>query len=357
MSKLMIKFITIVFINFLIFFVLIILFELTCGYWFDKYNFGPYMREFRLKSNPYTVEFDGARYDYIYLRNYHGFRGEEIEPSQIQAIIIGGSTTDERYKPAEFTITGLLNAKLKKENNDIKIINAGIEGQSTIGHRYNFTKWFTKLKDFSPKYIIFYIGINDVDVQLKEYDENNIDNSDGKIVDSNKQYVFRDNMKSSSIIYDLLRKIKHKYYVNEDKRIIYDLDYFKKNKIKKNFKFLNYEEVFNYYDTDDILNKHNERITYYLNNIDSLYTYSKKIGAKPIFINQLAFEGNYNEVLFALNYSLIKHCSLKKYNCIDLAKNLEGKENYWWDTMHTTPAGSKAIVQLIYPELIKYLKD
>ena len=56
MSKLMIKFITIVFINFLIFFVLIILFELTCGYWFDKYNFGPYMREFRLKSNPYTVE-------------------------------------------------------------------------------------------------------------------------------------------------------------------------------------------------------------------------------------------------------------------------------------------------------------
>ena len=115
--------------------------------------------------------------------------------------------------------------------------------------------------------------------------------------------------------------------------------------------------MFNYYDTDDILNKHNERITYYLNNIDSLYTYSKKIGAKPIFINQLAFEGNYNEVLFALNYSLIKHCSLKNYNCIDLAKNLEGKENYWWDTMHTTPAGSKAIVQLIYPELIKYLKD
>tara|TARA_E500000331_G_C17222208_1_gene698645 strand:- start:620 stop:1711 length:1092 start_codon:yes stop_codon:yes gene_type:complete len=363
----MTKFIKTVSINFLIFFVLVVLFELTCGYWFDKYNFGPYMREYRLKSNPYTVEFDGTSYDYIYLRNYHGFRGEEIEPSQIQAIIIGGSTTDERYKPEKFTITEFLNTKLKKDNIDLKIINAGIEGQSTIGHKYNFTKWFTKLKDFSPKYIIFYIGINDTDVQLAPRvnivgfpnieDENHVNNADGKIVDSIKRYIIRDSIKSSSITYDLLRKIKHKYYVNEDKRILYDFDYSKKNKIKKDFKFLNYEEVLNYYNPDNILNKHKRRIGYYLNNVDSLHAHSKKIGAKPIFINQLTSDGNYNEVLFALNYSLIKHCSLKKYNCIDLAKNLKGKENYWYDTMHTTPLGSKTIAKLIYPELIKYLKN
>jgi len=353
----MIKFIKIIFLNLFIFFGLVLLSELIFGHWFDKYNFGPYMREFRLKSNPYTIEFEGIKYDYIYLRNYHGFRGEEIEPSKIEAIIIGGSTTDERYKPAELTITGLLNTKLKDQNIDLKIINAGIEGQSTIGHMYNFTKWFTKLKNFSPKYIIFYIGINDTTVQLKKYDENNIDNADGKIVDSNKQYVFRDTMKSSSIIYDLLRKIKHKYYVNEDKRIIYDFDYFKKNKIKKEFKFLNYEEALNYYNIDTVLNKHKSRIAYYLNNIDYLYSYSKEIGAKPIFINQLAFEGNFNETLFALNFSLIKHCDLKKYNCIDLAKSLKGEKNYWWDTMHTTPKGSQVIAGLIYPELVKYVED
>ena len=353
----MINFIKIGFLNLFIFFVLVLLSELTFGYWFDKYNFGPYMREFRLKSNPYTIEFEGNKYNYIYLRNYHGFRGEEIKPSEIQAIIIGGSTTDERYKPAELTITGLLNTKLKEQNIDLKIINAGIEGQSTIGHRYNFTKWFTKLKDFSPKYIIFYVGINDTDVKLREYDENNIDNADGKIVDSNKKYVFRDTIKSSSIIYDLLRKIKHKYYVNEDKRVIYDFDYFKKNKIKKKFNFLNYDEALNYYNIDNVLNKHKNRISYYLNNIDSLHLYSKEIGAKPIFINQLAFEGNFNEVLFALNFSLIKHCNLKQYSCIDLARSLKGKQNYWWDTIHTTPRGSKVISDLIYPELVKYIKD
>ena len=31
---------------------------------------------------------------------------------------------------------------------DFKITNAGIEGQSTVGHIYNFRHWFPKLKDF-----------------------------------------------------------------------------------------------------------------------------------------------------------------------------------------------------------------
>ena len=41
--------------------------------------------------------------------NYYGFRGEDIDPSLIQAVIIGGSSIDERYKPEDFTITGNLN--------------------------------------------------------------------------------------------------------------------------------------------------------------------------------------------------------------------------------------------------------
>ena len=60
--------------------------------------------------------------------------------------MIGGSTADERYKPYEYTITGLLNQRLEKDINK-KIINAGIEGQSTRGHIYNFEKWFPKLHE------------------------------------------------------------------------------------------------------------------------------------------------------------------------------------------------------------------
>ena len=58
--------------------------------------------------------------------------------------MIGGSTADERYKPEELTIFGLLNQKFLDNSFDLKIINAGIEGQSTLGHIYNFENWFPK---------------------------------------------------------------------------------------------------------------------------------------------------------------------------------------------------------------------
>ena len=41
--------------------------------------------------------------------------------------------------------------------------------------------------------------------------------------------------------------------------------------------------------------------------------------------------------------------------CIDLAKSLKGEKEYWWDGIHTTPKGSKAIVEIIYPKLIEFL--
>ena len=46
----------------------------------------------------------------------------------------------------------------------------------------------------------------------------------------------------------------------------------------------------------------------------------------------------------------------KKYNCIDLAKTLIGKKEYWWDGVHTTPTGSQEIVKIIYPKLLEFLK-
>ena len=147
--------IKILFINSFIFLICLLIVEIIFGYWFSEFNLGPYMREHRLKKNPLVLVYNNETYNYIYKRNYHGFRGEEIDPSKIEAVILGGSTTDERSKPSEFTITENLNILLKKKGYDFKIINAGIAGQSTYGHIYNFQHWFPKLKDFSPKLYIF----------------------------------------------------------------------------------------------------------------------------------------------------------------------------------------------------------
>jgi len=352
----MIKYFKIIIVNFLSFITLALIVEISFGYWFDKDNLGPYMRENRMKKNLYTLKMNNEEYKYIYKRNYHGFRGEEISPEKIEAVIIGGSTTDERYKPEEFTITGYLNKNLKENGINIKIINAGIEGQSTRGHISNFQDWFPRLKDFAPKYILFYVGINDTGSSYKDIGYKNA--TDGFVLNPNKDESFRDNIKSRSIFYDLLRKTKHKYYLgNENKRVTYDFKVSSKERADSKIKeFYSFKEKLEIYKIEEVLKKNQERIIYYLNNIDKLVAYSYDVGAIPIFINQEAQQGWYSESLFALNISLIRHCKKKGYNCIDLAKNLNGKVSYWWDGMHTTAIGSKKIADLITPKILYLMK-
>tara|TARA_Y100000816_G_C26028074_1_gene538040 strand:+ start:82 stop:1137 length:1056 start_codon:yes stop_codon:yes gene_type:complete len=351
----MIKYFKIYFYNLLFFLLALITIELFFGYWFDKDNFGPYLREHRMKKVEYSLQYDGQIFDHTYKRNYHGFRGEEINPKNINAIIIGGSTTDERYKPEEQTITEYLNKKIKQKRINLKIINAGIEGQTTLGHIFNFEVWFPKLKEFQPNYIIFYIGINDFLTPVENL--GNLKTRDGHIVNPSFKEKIMDNLKSRSIFYDLLRKTKHKYYSSDKPRVVYDFDHSRTKLFwGKKFKFLSYSEALKLYDIDELIFKNKEKIDYYLKNVDILYEESKKLGAKPIFINQLDSEGHYKKELFSLNYALIDHCKKKKYNCIDLAKKLIGKKEYWWDGMHTTAKGSSVIADLIFPELYEFIR-
>ena len=309
------------------------------------------MREQRMKKNSITVKFNDKDYNFIYKRNYYGFRGEEKKLEDIKIVLIGGSTADERYKPYEYTITGLLNKKLKREINK-EIINAGIEGQSTRGHIYNFEKWFPKLKGFDPNYFIFYIGMND---HLKDPNDDK-KNIVGHVSNPTFSELLKDNIKSRSIFYDYIRKIKHKYYLNEKKTVSYDFDFGIKNYTQKGFDFLDYDKAIKIYDIPKLKEDNKDKIEFYLSNIDKLVGHVKKYNAKPIFINQLAHNGNHNKTLFILNYSLIEHCEKRKYYCIDLAKYLIGKKEYWWDGVHTTPSGSQEIVKIIYPKLLKFLK-
>ena len=341
----------ILFFNFFVFFFSIILIELFFGYWFDEDNLGPYMREYRMKKVQYSIKYKNNLYDYTYKRNYYGFRGDEINLEEIKAVLIGGSTADERYKPENLTITGFLNDKLKKDKIDIKIINAGIEGQSTFGHIYNFQNWFPRLKGFNPEYFIFYVGIND----SKNFTEKNKKKPVGDIKNNSRLKNFKDNLKSRCIFYDLLRKTKQKYYSNE-KKIFYDFDHGINNYTKDNdFKFLKFDEAIKIYDLNILLKKYEKSISLYLKNIDILAKNSKTFNAKPIFINQLTHEGNASERLFALNFSLINHCKIKKYSCIDITKKLNGEKDLWWDGLHTTARGSKVIAKIIYPQLKKLM--
>ena len=339
--------------NFLIIFSFIVLIELIFGYWFDKYNFGPYMREHRMKNQPTIVNYNGEIYTYNYKRNYYGFRGDDTEPSNIEAIIVGGSEIDERYKPDEFTITEYLNKNLEKNNYDLKIVNAAIEAQSTVGIIYNFKHWFTKLENFSPKLILFYIGMNDITIPENVNIEKR--GGDGHVLNPDKVEVFFDNIKSRSFFYDSARIFKFKFlprknFVKYDGNIDPNL--------KDNFKYINYDTALKNYDIELLKRKYETKINNYLSRVDILYENAKKINSNPIFITSVKGDGN-TKINFIFNYSLISHCEKKKYNCINLAKKLEGKFNYWRNESHTHTSikGSEIIANLIFEDLVKILKN
>lgn len=364
------KIIKLILINFSVFFTSILIVELTFGGWFKKDNLGAYFREHRMKKVPYSIKYNNKIYDYIYKRNYYGFKGEKLKPSKIKAVFIGGSTADERWKPDEYSIVEQLNKKLKDDKINIKIVNSAIEGQSTTGYIANFNFWYPKLENFNPDYFIFYTGINELfkpNYGQWNYSNNREklfgqwDYSDGraKILNRDKKERFGDNLKSKSFFYDSLRKIKHKYYTRE-KRIFMDLDkpYNPPDIIKlEKYDYLKFNEAYKKKENiQKLLIEHKHLVRGFLRNIDRLINYSKKYSAEAIFINQVTAFGAHDEKHLILNYALNKHCKEKNYSCIDIAKDFIGKQNYWYDGIHTTPLGSKEISKTIYPKLLDFIK-
>ena len=79
------------FINFIIVLIFLSIVELLFGYWFDENNFGPHLREHRMKNQRILWKDGIEEVEYFYRRNYYGFRGADIEPSEIEAVILGAS--------------------------------------------------------------------------------------------------------------------------------------------------------------------------------------------------------------------------------------------------------------------------
>ena len=62
----------------------------------------------------------------------------------------------------------------------------------------------------------------------------------------------KDNIKSRSVFYDLLRKIKHKYY-NRKEKLIYDFDHALNNPKKKKTSFMDFDDALQKYDVKKLL--------------------------------------------------------------------------------------------------------
>ena len=334
------NFLKTIFYNFLVFFVAIILIEIFFGYWFKDENFGIYMRKERKINWQTTSSFNKEKYDFFYKRNYWGFRGEEFDPKDVKVIFEGGSTGNQRFTPEEFTIVGLINQKLKLLNLDISIFNASTDGKSVNGYINDFYYWFSKIPNFKPEYVIFYIGVNDreiadpfLDYKISEYR-----------IDQIKDFI-----KNNSIFVDKFKFFKNRYFPRNTSA--YD---FNNAKLYKDFVYVDYQKATILHKNLD--KKDLEFIDIFRNKLDKLKLIIEKNNFKPIFITQLKFDGLKDKKLFLVNNELKKYSETNNYFLIPLDEILNMEINDFYDTVHTTPQGSKRIADAIFPLLFNFFE-
>ena len=328
--------------NFLVFLLLIIFIEVTLGYWFKKENFGIYMRKERKINWQTTSYFNGKEYKFFYKRNFWGFRGNEFNPKNVKIIFEGGSTGNQRFTPENLTIVGHLNKKFSDSNQDEFIYNASTDGKSVTGYINDFKHWFSKIPELKPKYVIFYIGINDRFIDDNFYLDNKISES---TIDQVKDYI-----KNNSIIVDKFKNFKNKYYPKNT--LAYDLN---KADLYDNFTYINFQEASKKHLEIDQTNKNLiKKFNLKLEKLNLIIN-SKKI--HPIFITQVMFNGLEDKRLFLINNELKKFALENNYFLIPLDEMIVFNKDDFFDPIHTTPKGSKKIADSIYPQLYSYLKS
>ena len=328
--------------NFLVFLLLIIFLEATLGYWFKKENFGIYMRKERKINWQTTSYFNGKEYKFFYKRNFWGFRGNEFNPKNVKIIFEGGSTGNQRFTPENLTIVGHLNKKFSDTNQDELIYNASTDGKSVTGYINDFKHWFSKIPELKPKYVIFYIGINDRFIDDNFYLDNKISES---TIDQVKDYI-----KNNSIIVDKFKDFKNKYYPKNT--LAYDLN---KADLYDNFTYINFQEASKKHLEIDQTNKNLiKKFNLKLDKLNLIIN-SKKI--QPIFITQAMFNGLEDKRLFLINNELKKFALENNYFLIPLDEMIVFNKDDFFDPIHTTPKGSKKIADSIYPQLYNYLKS
>ena len=281
-----------------------------------------------------------------YHRDSYGLKDRFKDINKVDIVTVGGSTTEQRYLSVENTWTDILEKNINKNNKDnIDIVNAGISGQSSKGHIWNFNNWFKNIKGFKPKYVIFYMGIN-------ENESNNLYGAKGDPQPYQENSDFKNKLKNffkknNGITYRIyLKATLHKsdlMGVWHNQWRIYQ-PYKKIDTDTKKFKNI----------TFDIIKKR-------LKNLNKL---SNEIGATPIFVTQKTLrwkkEGKtvysidaqdhyYNEMNIAK--TVMSFCKKNNLQCIDGFNNLDFTINDTWDLIHISPSGSKKIAALIYQEL------
>lgn len=145
--------------------------ELVFGTWFsadplDRLNLP---RDLRVTVDATGLYPGGGPFPYA--RDHWGLRGDGVDPAQIIILTLGGSTTNQMYLPEAQTWQKVLEHGFRDEGRAVTVANAGIDGQTTLGHVRAFEAWFPHVPGLKPRFVLIYVGINDVHITWTAIDK------------------------------------------------------------------------------------------------------------------------------------------------------------------------------------------
>lgn len=311
--------------------------ELAFGTWFSK---DPLDQLGLVRDAATTVSagplYDGGT-DFAYRRDHWGFRGAGIDPSQVTILTVGGSTTNQLYLPDDATWQAAMARDLAAAGHPVVVANAGIDGQSTIGHLRALTDWFPHVPGLKPRFILFYVGINDV-------------HADGGAVDALQHASRVKWFRQHSALWQAGAKLAGAFTARRAR--------------------LNHQRVdfaaARWTDTPaqpEWKPEGHRTVAAYQDRLRALARQSHAMGAVPVFVTQtradfkvvdgkvlgmVEGEGGLNGVdhyrrLSAFNRATHEVCADEGLLCLDLAREVTFEPGDFYDYLHNTPQGAARI--------------
>jgi len=112
------------------------------------------------------------------------------------------------------------------------------------------------------------------------------------------------------------------------------------------------------YSNIELNNQEKKMVVAFKDRLINLNIQILKYNIYPIFITQIQYDGLRDHYLFLIIQELKKFCEENDYSIIALDEiTSEFDKNDFYDTVHTTVTGSNKIAKIIYPKLVKILKQ
>jgi hypothetical protein len=333
---------------------LLIVVELVLGTWF----FGANLGSLNVHANVQLRIADSPHYPpgtiALYRRDRYGQRGDYGgDPARITLLAVGGSTTNEQFIDEDDTWSSVVGQELSVQGKPTVVANAGVDGHSTAGHIRSVDHWFAKIPGLKPRRIIYFIGVNERGVAPDAVTGADMLSHDGAYL---RTYVENNSalIRGARTVRGWLaaRRIGVGHgsgtVETEDSRWVPATV------------------------APDLATRLKPNVEGYARRLRLLHAKTRALGATPIYVTQIngdgrlvdgvveEIEGSEGGTTFVdlslYNAELLKFCAETKAQCIDLAGELRFGAGDFYDSVHTTPQGSRKIGMFIAAKLLPRIR-